>query len=130
MLLTIHPEDPRPIYRQITDQIKEQIMAGLLRPGEELPSVRELAAMLRVNMHTVHRAYQELKEQGIVLMRLGQKVRVAANARAGAVREEDRLKLKEEIHRLSVDAYHLGLSKDDFLRLVIEVLRADTPKED
>ena len=56
MLIYIDEDDSRPIYLQIMFQIKEQIRDGELKPGDELPSVRELADSLGINLHTVHHA--------------------------------------------------------------------------
>lgn len=56
--------DARPIYSQITDGIREQILAGVLRSGDRLPSVRELAQQLAINPNTIQRAYRELEMQG------------------------------------------------------------------
>ena len=56
--------DARPIYSQIEGGIREQILAGILRPGDKLPSVRELAATLTINPNTIARAYRDLEQQG------------------------------------------------------------------
>ena len=77
MLLSINETDSRPIYLQIISQIKEQVSTGTLRPGDELPSVRDLAESLGINMHTVRSAYLKLRDQGIINLRLGRKARVA-----------------------------------------------------
>ena len=53
-----------PIYSQIEQGIRDQIRAGILRPGDKLPSVRELAASLTINPNTIQRAYRELEQQG------------------------------------------------------------------
>ncbi len=56
--------DARPIYSQIADGIREQILTGILQAGDKLPSVRELAAGLSINPNTIQRAYRELELQG------------------------------------------------------------------
>lgn len=56
--------DARPIYSQIIDGLQTQIKAGILCPGDKLPSVRELAAQLTINPNTIQRAYRELEAQG------------------------------------------------------------------
>ena len=77
MLLTIDKNDARPLYLQIVIQIKEQIRQGTLKPGDELPSVRELAESLGINMHTVRSAYIKLRDQGIINLRLGRRATIA-----------------------------------------------------
>lgn len=56
--------DSRPIYTQIIDGFREQIATGVLRPGEKLPSVRELAAALTINPNTIQRSYRQLEVEG------------------------------------------------------------------
>ncbi|ULQ60713.1 GntR family transcriptional regulator [Brucepastera parasyntrophica] len=64
--------DPNiPIYFQIINAIKQKIVAGLIKPGERLPSVREYAEELSVNPNTVQRAYQELEREGITETKRG-----------------------------------------------------------
>ncbi|MHB0939175.1 MAG: GntR family transcriptional regulator [Armatimonadota bacterium] len=121
MLISIDENDPRPLYAQIAAEIKEQIRAGSLRPGDELPSVRELAESLSINLHTVHHAYRELRNQGIILLRLGQRARVAPR-RPPAARAEVQGKLAGRLKEMMTEAYHLGLSAEDFRALVDELL--------
>jgi DNA-binding transcriptional regulator YhcF (GntR family) len=66
MLIHINLQSDVPIYVQLSNQIIEGIAAGLLQPGEPLPSVRSLAADLGVNLHTVNKAYTHLKQEGYI----------------------------------------------------------------
>ena len=118
MLLSIDEQDPRPVYVQIVSQIKEQIQRGGLKPGDELPSVRELAASLGINMHTVRRAYVVLRDQRLLVFRLGQQARVAKLRRRPASSEEVAAALGERLQELITEAFLLGLSPDDFRNLV------------
>lgn len=65
-MIKLDYRDYRPIYSQITDGFREQILAGVLQEGEKLPSVRELAAELSINPNTIQRAYRELEVGGYV----------------------------------------------------------------
>ena len=58
--------DARPIYIQIVDNFRSQIAAGILQPGDKLPSVRELATQLSINPNTIQRAYRELEMNGVI----------------------------------------------------------------
>lgn len=66
-MLHLDYRDPRPIYSQIFDGIREQIAAGILPPGEKLPSVRELAGNLAINPNTIQRAYRQLEMEGWII---------------------------------------------------------------
>ena len=65
-MFPIDPRDTRAIYEQIIDNIKEQVIKGVLKPGDQLPSVRQLASMLTVNANTVMKAYGELERQEVI----------------------------------------------------------------
>ena len=62
----VNPQSGVPVYRQIMDQVKEVVRAGGLKPGDKLPSLRELAQRLGVNPLTVGKAYDILSEEGVV----------------------------------------------------------------
>lgn len=124
MLLHVDERDPRPIYSQLAAQVKEQIRRGLIRPGDELPSVRDLASALGINLHTAHRAYQVLRGEGVIVLRLGRRPRVAALREEPAGREEIQRRLTGRLNELITEAFHLGLSARDFKSLVDEMLRA------
>jgi len=117
MLITIDEKDSRPLYRQIISQVREQVRNGLLKPGEELPSVRELADSLGVNMHTVRNAYLKLREQGIINLRLGRKARIA-NFQTLLDYSEIEAGLKDRLKDIVNEALTMGLSQEDILDMV------------
>jgi GntR family transcriptional regulator len=69
LLITIDAADPRPIYVQITDEVRRSIVVGTLKADDPLPSVRQLAGQLRVNPNTVQQAYRELERVGLIYVR-------------------------------------------------------------
>ena len=78
MLLAIHIDDPRPIYQQVGDGIRNLIARGELAEGSQLPPVRQLAADLGVNLNTIATAYRELQKDGLITVRHGSGSVVAA----------------------------------------------------
>jgi GntR family transcriptional regulator len=119
MFLPLDASSGLPIYRQIVDQVRRMIAAGSLRPGERLASVRDLAAMLRVNALTVAKAYGELERAGVVETRRGLGVYVAAApaAEAPAVRREA---VRAAAERYALDAAQAGLEPREACRLLTE----------
>lgn len=118
----INPGDPRPIYQQIVDNLRRAMVTGVIRPEEQLPSVRELARDLRVNPNTVQHAYRELEREGLVYVRRGQGSFVAAGA-GDIPRRAVRLEVARASARAAAEA---GLSVRD----LIEALEAlDEPAE-
>lgn len=71
MLIDVDPSDPRPVFRQIADEVQRCVSVGILKPGESLPAVRELAQELKVNANTVQHAYKTLAREGTVEVRRG-----------------------------------------------------------
>ena len=121
MWLSIDEKDSRPIYLQIIGQIKEQVSTGALQPGEELPSVRELADSLGINMHTVRSAYLKLRDQGIVNLRLGRRARIAQSQPA-APAAEARADIGARLKELITDALLMGMSPDELQIMVTRQL--------
>jgi GntR family transcriptional regulator len=100
--------DPRrhlPIYLQIAEAIRGGVAAGTYRPGEALPSLRELAITLRVNPNTVQRAYDELSREGIVEARRGLGLFVAERAPSDA-----RPRAVEEVRAALERGIRIGLA--------------------
>ena len=120
MLFAVDERDPQPIYLQLVMAVKEAIRRDELREGNALPSVRELAADLGVNLHTVHRAYQTLRDEGVVRLGLGRRARVAPRRTRKADREEVLTRLSGPLEQLITDSFHLGLTRRELKALVGE----------
>ena len=118
MLIAIDEKDPRPLYLQIAAQVKEQVQKGDLRPGDELPPVRELADSLGINLHTVRSAYLRLRDQGVIDLRLGRRARVARRQTAELTPSEADRTLGAQVRELVADAFLLGLSTEDLHALL------------
>ena len=102
--------DARPIYTQITDGFREQIMAGILRPGDKMPSVRELAAELTINPNTIQRAYRELESQGWIASVPGKGSFVHGIPKADPAQTQAML---AEFDKLSATLMAMGLSAEE-----------------
>ena len=104
--------DVRPIYAQVIDGFKEQISAGILRPGDKLPSVRELAAQLTIHPNTIQRSYRQLEMEGWIVTVPGKGCFVCSDEK---IAEEDRRRLLQALDD-SVDALlAFGVSRDTLI---------------
>jgi GntR family transcriptional regulator len=117
MLISIDKNDPRPIYLQIVIQIKEQIRKGTLKTGDELPSVRELADNLDINMHTVRGAYIKLREQGIINLALGRRAMIAQLKQPENKRVVE-AEITARLQEITTDALLMGLKSEDIQRIL------------
>ena len=104
--------DARPIYLQIMDGIREQIASGVLRSGEKLPSVREMAAALAINPNTIQRSYRQLEAEGWIATVPGKGCFVTALEDPGAQERERWYKAFDEA---SAALLALGVAKDSLL---------------
>ena len=110
-----------PIYEQLTDQVKREIISGHLKENESLPSVRTLSAELRISALTVKKAYDRLEEEGFVVTVHGKGTYVAATDRQLAM--EARKKAVEDDFAAAVEkARAVGFTRNDILDIVALVL--------
>lgn len=108
----LDPRSPTPLYAQIANRIKMAVVAAELAPGDPLPSVRQLAADLRVNPATVVQAYRALEDEGFVEARQGAGTFVRDVPAAGRARERAR-QATALVQRMLSEAGRLGLSLDE-----------------
>ena len=110
-------DDARPIYLQLEDIIKSKIIAGIYKPGQKLPSVRELAAEAAVNPNTMQKAFTELERTGLIVTRRTSGRTVTEDT---ALIEQVRSELAElQISQFLTRMQHLGYQKDDSIRLLL-----------
>jgi GntR family transcriptional regulator len=107
-----------PIYRQLVQQVRRDVMLGRLRPGDQLPSVSEVVSALSVNPNTVVKAFSELEHQGLVVRRQGVGTFVAASPPVASLLVEPKLlgSLARWVERARQD----GLSAEQ-IRMLVEV---------
>jgi GntR family transcriptional regulator len=107
--------DSQPIYRQIRDRVVAMILDGVLKEGDPLPSVRNVAAEYRVNPLTVLKGYQELVDDGLVETRRGRGMFINTGARGLLLEGERRKFLAEAWPRICATIQRLGLRADELL---------------
>lgn len=116
-MFTLDPHSGVPIYRQLLEQVRRLVASGLLKPGAELPSVRELATTHAVNPMTISKAYSLLEAEGLLQRNRGQPMTVArrnhTESRAARMRQ-----LEPQTDQLVLSARQLELDRGDLDRLI------------
>lgn len=119
MILRIHSGSGVPIYLQIEAQVKQAVAAGALARDEAMPSIRQLAAELRVNPNTVARAYSNLEREGTIRTVPGGGTFAAGRA-TGLLKAEKLRRVRPIATQLAVEAKQVELTRADTVRLVEE----------
>ncbi|EKK01657.1 GntR family transcriptional regulator [Rhodopirellula baltica] len=122
MFFTVDPSNGVAIYSQIVRQVKFAVAEQTLRPGQLLPSVRQLSQQLAVNPNTVARAFQDLQSEGVIETLRGRGVVVCKGA-VERCRKQRRSILAERLSAVLTEALQAGLSAKEVRKLVDEQLR-------
>jgi GntR family transcriptional regulator len=118
----INPNTGEPIYQQLTRQLKHSISTGSLKPGDRLPTVRELAENLVVNPNTVARSYRELIAEGLLEGTQGSGTFVTASLPRVKPQERER-RLQPFVDQLISEAALLGVHGNDLVKLIQQRIR-------
>lgn len=121
-LFSIATGSPEPIYRQLVEQVRRLAASGQLRPGDEMPSVREIAQALALNPMTVSKAYGLLEMDGVLARRRGLGM-VVADSAAPAAKADILGLLRPTLERAAVEARQLELDSDTVLSLFATILK-------
>ena len=119
-------DDSQPIYRQVRDRVVAMILDGILKEGDPLPSVRNVAAEYRVNPLTVLKGYQQLVDEGLVETRRGRGMFINAGARSLLLQAERQKFLGEEWPRIWATIERLGLTPEELLDAASDRSSSDT----
>ena len=111
-MLIIDKFSRKPIYEQIVEGIEKEIMMGILREREQLPSIRELSALLGVNPNTIQKAYTELEREGFIYSVKGRGNFVASTVLLRKYRQDE---IKQQIKTLVREAMCVGLTKEEII---------------
>lgn len=122
MLLSIEPDGPVPIYQQIRDRIVEAIATGEAAVGSGLPSTRQLAVDLGINFHTVNKAYDQLRQEG--LLRIGRRAGavIQRDASSGSPRPDQSSSHPGRLRTMLAEAAAQGLPAEDVVRHCRDIL--------
>jgi GntR family transcriptional regulator len=128
LLISIDPELRRPIYVQIMDEVRRGRVLGILRPGDPLPSIRQLAADIGINPNTVRQAYRELEREGVVHVRRGEGTYASELPPDDGERKRLLLEVAERALR---DAHRYGVGPEELMEAIRQVsgsIETETPK--
>jgi|SRR6476646_419559 GntR family transcriptional regulator len=114
-VVAIDPRDSTPIYAQLDRAVRAAIASGRLHPGDQLPTVRQLAVDLQINANTVARVYADLERSGILETRRGVGSFIRASAAEARSPDEHLRRLRAFVTRVLADASAAGFTPDELI---------------
>ena len=123
-MLHLDYRDIRPIYAQITDEVRQQIAAGVLVQGDKLPSVRELAVELSINPNTIQRAYMQLEQDGLIYPVKGKGNFIADSEK---VRRISKASYSKELKALARKGKAMGMDEEELIYIIRECYKEEKP---
>jgi len=120
LFIALSTDNPDPMYRQVTDQIRDAIASGDLKPDELLPSIRELALALEVSVITIKRAYRDLETEGLIRSRRGMGSFVA-EIDPEALRQDKLVEFRGELGRILRRGHKFNISPEDVIALIEQI---------
>ncbi len=126
MLFDLDANDPRPVYRQIVDEVERRVSIGVLKPDEPLPAVRKLAAQLKVNANTVQHAYQTLEQEGSVYVKRGLGTFISSRAKEPGKGRQAGV-ARQIAERMLREGFRHGLLASDLIAALHEITPGRTP---
>ena len=118
--MSLDPADPRPVFRQIVDEVQRCVAIGVLKPTDALPAARTLAAQLKVNANTVQHAYRTLEQEGTVTVRRGLGTFVAA-PKTRDLQARQQTVARQIAEKMLREAYRQGLLASDLMNALQEI---------
>ena len=120
LFIVVSHLNPDPMYKQITDQVKEAIASGGLKPEAKLPSIREMARELKISEITIKRAYSDLENRGFIITRSGLGSYVAGINR-DKLRQEKWEEIQEDILKISKTAERFDITAGEIIALIKDI---------
>jgi GntR family transcriptional regulator len=120
VLVDIDFADPRPVYRQIADEVRRCVSTGILKPEEPLPAARKLADELKVNANTVQHAYRTLEREEVVYVKRGLGTFISARAREHG-RGKPGAVARQIAERMLREGFRHGLLASDLIAALQEI---------
>jgi GntR family transcriptional regulator len=119
VLITVDPSSAQPLADQVAASVRAALAGGMAAPGDRLPSARNVAATLGINLHTVLRGYQQLRAEGLVELRRGRVAVITGTA------DQFRLRLAAAAEEFARAARQAGASEEEALAAAREALLAE-----
>ena len=120
MFIVVSHQNPEPMYKQVTDQVKDAIVSGTLKPNDKLPSIRSISVELNISIITIKRAYADLEKEGYIYTRSGLGSFVADLNRE-KMRDEKLDEFRRELRSILMKAKKFDIPAAEILKIIHEI---------
>jgi GntR family transcriptional regulator len=120
VFIVISPLNPDPLYKQVTDQVKDAIASGTLKSDTKLPSIREMSKELKISIITIKRAYADLEREGYLITRAGMGSFVADISK-DTLRQERMAEIKADVEIILKRGIKFNISPADIIAIIEEI---------
>ena len=120
MFIVISPVNPDPLYKQVTDQVKDAVASGTLKPETKLPSIREMSKELKISIITIKRAYADLEREGYIITRAGMGSFVA-DVNKDTLRLERMAEIKSDVEKILKRGKKFNISAADIIAIIEDI---------
>ena len=120
MFIVVSHQNPEPMYKQVTDQVKDAIVSGTLKPNEKLPSIRSISQDLNISIITIKRAYTDLENEGYIYTRSGLGSFVA-DLNKEKMRSEKLDEIRRELEHILLKATKFGIPAKEIIKIIAEI---------
>lgn len=122
-MIQLDYRDPRPVYEQVKEKLKELILAKVLKAEDRIFSVREMSSYLTINPNTILKAYKELESEGYIYSVKGKGYFVAD--RKSVIKTVDKAPIYSKVEESLKELYYLGVSKEDAMKIIEEIWKGE-----
>ncbi len=121
LILEVDANDARPVYRQVVDEVQRSVAVGVLKGGDALPAVRQLAQQLKVNANTIQHAYHTLEREGTVFVKRGIGTFIAMVPREREGKGRHAVVARQIAERMLREGYRQGILASDLIAALQEI---------
>jgi GntR family transcriptional regulator len=121
LILEVNADDPRAVYRQVVDEVQRSVAVGVLKDGDPLPAVRQLARQLKVNANTIQHAYHTLEREGAVFVKRGIGTFIATAPREREIKGRHATVARQIAERMLREGYRHGILASDLIAALQEI---------
>lgn len=120
-MFLVNPRSKQPLYEQLVEQLRKQLMLGVLESGAAMPSVRQLATELGINPNTIQKAYRRMEEEGMIISVPGRGSFVSDDL--AEILQKQRAEQKNAARQMLLSCRDMGVTQNELIQIIEEIYK-------